>query len=480
VTDHTHASDSTTQPELLAQLAQSTTDRAVLLALAGNPGTPATTLTALAGSAADLGMLLALAQNPNTPGEGLATLLEHPVVRAAQVTAEEEDWAPTDYAGYSPYDRMTGEKLSSLYATIAVHPNLSETALAALATLEDMQVTRAITSSSIATPQVLAQIVDLYLKLHTHATQQVLEQVAQNPRTPGSTLEIIACVGTHWLFEGLVVHPQCTVLTRQIMAFRQRQGELSEEGQRLLVQHGTAQELIDVAGYAGTPAALLDTIRTNANGDTRILAAVAGNPRAKTATLQTIADWMANTYELRRRHHIFSEGIRSIFRQELFAALINNPQSTPEIRATLERFGPAITLFELSTQQKSLLALNPATPVETLSLLALDLSENLLCDLANNRSAPVAALEPLVGFRSQRLEDALARNPHTTAEMLRELYKRHRTRPLAERHNILFAVHPHTPPDILAELARLNDPYLRAALEPKARAGGQWTVDDGR
>lgn len=113
----------------------------------------------------------------------------------------------------------------------------------------------------------------------------------------------------------------------------------------------------------------------------------------------------------------------------------------------------------LTQQEKYTLAKDPETSGAILLWLATiatpDVDKDLLRTVARNPSTAPSILETLIDHRSEALDDAIAQNPHTDGDMLREIYRRQHERIYINRRYWLIAAHRNTPPDILQELARL-------------------------
>ncbi len=108
-----------------------------------------------------------------------------------------------------------------------------------------------------------------------------------------------------------------------------------------------------------------------------------------------------------------------------------------------------------------------------LRLLAQDLDQSLLGDVARNPSTPLDVLEALLDRRSEALDDMLAYHPQSTPEMLRTIYKR--LGPSRHTAYLWLAGNPNTPRDILENLGRSRSRDIQAALarNPNAPASGE-------
>ena len=180
---------------------------------------------------------------------------------------------------------------------------------------------------------------------------------------------------------------------------------------------------------------------------------------------------------------ISNPNLPAIFIEEIFKTYPNyhyyialNPNTPPEILAELSldnnegvrksvAQNPSTSvdvLRELSKNEnetvRCYVALNPNTPVETLVELSRDQDSEVRRYLARNPNTPVEIANKIKNTESERFVTRdLAKNPDTSADVLRELSQNWDT---FTRSNV--AQNPNTPTETLAELSKSEDQQIPA------------------
>ena len=114
------------------------------------------------------------------------------------------------------------------------------------------------------------------------------------------------------------------------------------------------------------------------------------------------------------------------------------------------------------------LAQNPNTPREILMQLASNwrTDSRILQAMALNPAADIEILQKLKTYKLLSINSAIAQNPNVTEELLFELanYPMHPWDPKDDYSMMLchIASNPKTPPELLAQLATNEDPYVRS------------------
>lgn len=424
--------------------------------LASNPDTSADELAQLAERSSDMGILVLIAAHPNAPGSLLAALWTHPHVVNVRYEAETNP-NTRDYAGYNN-DVLDEDNLRRMEFEIVSHPNLPEAMMRQFA--QQAKYGGMVATNPSATPEILETMV--------HDGQHyawTIKAIGVHPKAPAAALDVVVCRVLNDEIDLIKDHPNLSALAKEIIAYRQGSETASPEAVEKLAAHGTVNVLNRILKRPDTPAPVLATIFSRLGRDDFFtLTHIAQHPNTSANTLLDISDKLVKWYVHLRFRVVNRSPTRGDYTAALYTALLNHANSTPEIRALLDRLGDGLPLFQMTQQEKMTLAADPTTPDEMLSLLALDLSEDVLRTLAHNPSTSLKILEMLLPYRSIFIDNAIAYNLNASGELLREIYRRQRTREVSYRNYAMIAAHPNTPQDILAELARNQNKGVQNAL----------------
>lgn len=450
------ASDPTAPPERLAQLARDTAEPTILEAIGQNPQMLIEARAYITLNDGKTEILLALARNPNSPGPLLEMLHQHPTVTAIREDLDANPNDTSDFAGYV-FDPSRELFLKALHEALARHPNTPEELLEQLA--KDKQLAVEVAQNPNASPELLLEMA----KRFRWNADQLLGQIARHPNTPAAALDRIACLSQRALND-IDSHPNTSPTARATVAFLQGRAEASEQVFDMLFAYGDYWALEQIAKSPTTPLAVLGRLVDATYPTISVLVAVAAHTASTTPILQKISDILAQRHEWTRsqtRSHSAQEREFKDY-QKLYMTIVQHPSCDAQVLATLDRLGPAVRLFQMTSWEKQALARAKTTPEDMLRLLAQDLDQNLLGDVARNPNTPLDVLEALLDRSSEALDDVLAYNPRATPEMLRTIYRR-----LGPGRHVAYrqlAAHPNTPRDILEHLARSRSRDIQAAL----------------
>jgi hypothetical protein len=458
------ASDPTAAPNILAQLAQESADPAVLQAIAQNPQTLITVRAYITLNDGKTEILLALARNPHSPGPLLEMLHQHPTVTAIQKDLDANPNDISDFAGYV-FDPSRELFLEALREALARHPNTPEALLEQLA--KDKQLAVGVAQNPNASAELLLEMV----KRFRWNADRMLGQIARHPNAPAAVLDRIACLSQRPLND-IDSHPNASPTARATVAFLQGRAEASEQVFDMLFAYGDYWALEQIAKSPTTPLAVLGRLVDATYPTIRVLTAVAAHTSSTTPILQKISDILVQRHEQTHTHTRSHSAQEREFKdyQKLFMTIVQHPNCDAQVLATLDRLGPSVRLFQMTSWEKQALARATITAEDMLRLLAHDLDQNLLGDVARNPNTPLDVLEALLDRRSELLDDVLVYNPRATPEMLRTIYRR-----LGPSRHVAYrqlAAHPNTPRDILENLARSRSRDILAALARNPNAPG--------
>lgn len=422
---------------------------------ARNPDTSADELAQLAERSSDMGILVLIAAHPNASGALLAALWTHPHVVHVRYEAETNP-NTRDYAGYND-DVLDEDNLSRMETEIARHPKLPEDMMRQFA--QQAKYGGMVATNPSATPEILEAMV--------HDEQHyawTIKAIGVHPNASAVALDIAACRVLNDEVDLIKDHANMSALAKEIIAYRQGGETASPEAVEKMAAHGTVNVLNRILKRPDLPAPVLATIFSRLARNFFMLTHIAQHPNTSADTLEAIADKLVSWYLHLRFRVTNKNSAIGDYTATLYTALLNHANSTPEIRASLDRLGDGLPLFRMTQKEKMKLAADPATPDEMLSLLALDLSEDVLSTLARNPSISLKILEMLIPYRAIFIDNAIASNLNASGELLREIYRRQHTREMSYRNYAMIAAHPNTPQDILAELARRRNASVQNAL----------------